>query len=158
MVALWLVCAACLAWIFWPLSDWIRYPLVYEGDGLWNLFVIKTVLETGWYGSNDYLGAPFTANFLDFAKPESLYLLMFRMAGWVTGNAVLIHNLFYFLVFSWWPDQHCWCCAGLARAMGAGSRRRVAVCIPALSLDATRAFVLVQLFCGADCSMDGIAG
>lgn len=99
LIVLWLACAACLAWIFWPLSDWIRYPLVYEGDGLWNLFVIKTVLETGWYSGNDHLGAPFTANFLDFAKPESLYLLMYRVAGLFTSNAVLLHNLFYFVGF-----------------------------------------------------------
>lgn len=98
-VAAGLVCLLCLAWTFWPLSDWIRYPLVYDGDGLWNLFVIKTVLETGWYGGNVHLGAPFAATFLDFAKPESLYLLMFRLAGLVTNNAVLVHNLFYFLGF-----------------------------------------------------------
>jgi phosphoglycerol transferase len=99
LLALWLACAVCMAWTFWPLSDWIRVPLVYEGDGLWNLFVIKTVLETGWYGSNVHLGAPFTATFLDFAKPESLYLLMFHLAGWVTSNVMLIHNLFYFAGF-----------------------------------------------------------
>lgn len=99
LAVVWMVCAACLAWVFWPLSDWLRYPLVYEGDGLWNLFVVKTVLETGWYGSNSHLGAPYVATFLDFAKPESLYLLMFSVVGLVTVNAVLVHNLFYFLGF-----------------------------------------------------------
>lgn len=99
LAVVWAGCAIGLSWIFWPLGDWLRYPLVYEGDGLWNLFVIKTIFETGWYGSNDHLGAPFAATFLDFAKPESLYLLMFRLAGLVTDNVVLVHNLFYFLGF-----------------------------------------------------------
>ena len=99
LAVVWLVCAAYLMWVFWPLGWWLHYPLVYNGDGLWNLFVIKTVLETGWYGSNSHLGAPFSATFLDFSKPESLYLLMFRLAASVTDNVALIHNLFYFSGF-----------------------------------------------------------
>ena len=99
IAVVWAACATCLSWIFWPLGNWLRYPLVYEGDALWNLFVVKTVFETGWYRSNDHLGAPFSATFLDFAKPESLYLMMFRLAGLVTSNVMLVHNLFYFLGF-----------------------------------------------------------
>jgi len=93
------ICTAVLAWLYWPLTDWLTLPLTYTGDGLWNLFVIKTVLQTGWYASNPQLGAPFGANFLDFAKPEVLHLAFYRVAGLFTQNIALIHNLFFGLGF-----------------------------------------------------------
>jgi hypothetical protein len=99
LLVVWIACLVVLGWVFWPIGYLLNYPIVYNGDGLWNLFVIKTVLETGWYGDNPYLGAPSSAIFLDFPKPEVLYLLIFRLAGLATDNVALIHNLFYFLGF-----------------------------------------------------------
>lgn len=93
------ICTAVLAWLYWPLTDWLTLPLTYTGDGLWSLFVIKTVLQTGWYASNPQLGTPFEANFLDFAKPEVLHLAFYRFAGLFTQNIALIHNLFFGLGF-----------------------------------------------------------
>ncbi|MGS5088777.1 hypothetical protein ACVC7V_20035 [Hydrogenophaga sp. A37] len=93
------MCTAVLAWLYRPLTDWLTLPLTYTGDGLWSLFVIKTVLQTGWYASNPQLGAPFEANFLDFAKPEVLHLAFYRFAGLFTQNIALIHNLFFGLGF-----------------------------------------------------------
>ena len=93
------ICTAVLAWLYRPLTDWLTLPLTYTGDGMWSLFVIKTVLQTGWYTSNPQLGAPFGANFLDFAKPEVLHLTFYRFAGLFTQNIALIHNLFFGLGF-----------------------------------------------------------
>lgn len=93
------LCTAVLLWLYWPVTDWLSLPLAYDGDGLWNLFVVKTVLQTGWYASNPQLGAPFGADFLDFAKPEVLHLAFFRLAGGFTQNIALVHNLFYALGF-----------------------------------------------------------
>lgn len=93
-----------LACVYWPLGDWIRYPLIYRDDGLWNLFVVKTVSETGWYGGNHLLGAPFGAVFYDFAKSESLFLLLIAVVGRCTANVAFVHNLFFafgFLVVGW---------------------------------------------------------
>jgi phosphoglycerol transferase len=94
-----LLSVVALARVYRPIGQWMRYPLVYSSDGLWNLFVIKTVVETGWYHSNAALGVPFGAEFLDFAKPETLFLLFFKVIGWFTGNIPLIHNAFFFLGF-----------------------------------------------------------
>lgn len=93
------LCTAVLLWLYWPVNDWRTLPLTYQGDGLWSLFVIKTVLQTGWYASNPQLGAPFGANFLDFAKPEVLHLAFIRFAGVFTQDIALVHNLFYALGF-----------------------------------------------------------
>lgn len=84
-----------LAVVYAPLEDWWRLPLIYSGDGLWSLFVIKTVVQTGWYGENPMLGAPFGANFLDFAKPELLHLGLIRLLGAFTSDPARIHNLFW---------------------------------------------------------------
>ena len=93
------LCTAAQLWLYWPVADWLSLPLTYEGDGLWSLFVIKTVLQTGWYASNPQLGAPFGAHFLDFAKPEVLHLAFIRLAGGFTQDIDLVHNLFYALGF-----------------------------------------------------------
>jgi phosphoglycerol transferase len=88
--------------VFRPLSDWAAYPLAYTNtdDGLFNLYVIKTVIETGWYGSNPALGAPFGSEPFDFAKPETLHLLFYKIASLFTANVPLIHNLFYLAGFA----------------------------------------------------------
>jgi phosphoglycerol transferase len=82
-----------------PPNGWLGVPFCYEGDCLWNLFLIKTVIETGWYYDNAHLGAPFTAAFLDFAKPETLHLLLIRAMGLLTDNIACIHNSFYLFGF-----------------------------------------------------------
>ena len=89
-------------WVtFAPLRDWAAYPLLYTNahDALFNLFVVKTIAETGWYGHDPALGAPFGATFLDFPKPETLFLLCYRAAGAITRNTSLVHNAFYFAGF-----------------------------------------------------------
>ncbi|MDQ7743551.1 hypothetical protein [Hydrogenophaga pseudoflava] len=94
------LCLSLLWWLYRPMGDWLRSPLYYEGDGLWNLFVVKTVIENGWYGANPMLGAPYGAQLLDFAKPELLFLAFHRLAGVFTHDVALIHNLFYLLGFA----------------------------------------------------------
>lgn len=78
---------------------WATAPFSYDGDALWNLFVIKTVAETGWYHGNPNLGAPFGATFLDFAKPEVLHLLLIRVMALFMDDIALIHNGFYLFGF-----------------------------------------------------------
>lgn len=98
-LSLGVLCLLILRAVYGPFAIWRVYPIEYRSDVLWNLFVVKTVMETGWYYQNPALGAPFGATFLDFAKPETLYLLFFSAAGLVTQNAVAVHNVFYFLGF-----------------------------------------------------------
>jgi phosphoglycerol transferase len=96
-----LLCLAGMWLSFAPLHDWIRYPLSYtsRGDALANLWVIKTVVETGWANGSPALGAPFGATFLDFPRSEVLFLLFYRAASMVTTDVALIHNVFYLAGF-----------------------------------------------------------
>jgi len=94
--------SAAGVWLaFRPMRPWLHYPLAYTNlpDSIFNLWVVKTVLETGWFVWNPSLGAPFGASVLDFARPEALFLLMLRGAGVFTSNVVLVQNLFYFAGF-----------------------------------------------------------
>jgi phosphoglycerol transferase len=94
--------SAAGVWVaFGPMKPWLRYPLAYTNlpDSIFNLWVVKTVLETGWFGWNPWLGAPFGASALDFARPEVLFLLLLRGAGLFTSNVVLVQNVFYFAGF-----------------------------------------------------------
>jgi phosphoglycerol transferase len=92
-----LACLLSLELAFGPLEHWLRYPIAYRdsGDSLWNLYVVKTHLEAGWWGDNTLLGAPFGASFLDFPRPELLYLAAYSLGGLLTSNIIVIHNLFY---------------------------------------------------------------
>jgi phosphoglycerol transferase len=94
----------CLAgpWLaFGPMHDWARYPLsyTYRGDALANLWVIKTVMETGSPYASPALGAPFGASFFDFPRSEVFFLLFYRTAGLITSNVALTHNVFYLAGF-----------------------------------------------------------
>jgi phosphoglycerol transferase len=93
--------------VFRPVQDWVRYPLSYTDrqDALANLWVIKTVVETGSPYANPALGAPFGAVSFDFPRSEVLFLLFYRAAGLATDNVALIHNVFYLAGFPLvaWP-------------------------------------------------------
>ncbi len=95
------LCLAGPAVVFGPMHDWARYPLAYthRADALANLWVIKTVVETGSPYESRALGAPFGATFFDFPRSEILFLLFYRAAGLVTANIALIHNVFYIAGF-----------------------------------------------------------
>jgi phosphoglycerol transferase len=95
------LCLAGPAAVFGPMHEWARYPLAYTqgGDALANLWVIKTVVETGSPYESHALGAPFGATFFDFPRSEILFLLFYRAAGLVTANIALIHNVFYLAGF-----------------------------------------------------------
>ena len=96
-----LLCLAGAWVVFGPMHDWVRYPLSYtdQRDALANLWVIKTVMETGSAYGSPALGAPFGALFFDFPRPEVLFLLFYRAAGRITDNVSLVHNLFYLAGF-----------------------------------------------------------
>jgi phosphoglycerol transferase len=76
---------------------WVRYPIVYTNgrDALWNLFLIKTVLDTGWAAANPFVGAPFGSTLYDFPRTEAIFLVAYRAGGFFTSNVPLLHNAFY---------------------------------------------------------------
>ncbi len=78
--------------------DW-TVPVVYDGDGLMTILVIKRITEGAWYFFNDIQGAPFGAIFLDFPSSDLFSLLFLKVVGELTQNPFSTFNIFVLLSF-----------------------------------------------------------
>ena len=75
-------------------------PFTYSGDGLFNLMVIKGLLEHGGYQENPNLGAPFGQDLYDFAlATERLNLWFIEGLGFLSSNPATVMNIFFLLTF-----------------------------------------------------------
>src|SRR5438046_3177368 len=69
----------------------------YAGDTFFCSLMIKTVLDTGWYLFNPYLGAPLSYSLADYPMSDSASFLIIKFIGLFTQQYEVILNLFYFL-------------------------------------------------------------
>ena len=78
------VVVLCVAIAATSIGAWhdLRTPFLYTGDATYYQFVIKTILDHGWYTQNPDLGAPFGATMYDFPIPEPTHLAVIRLLGW----------------------------------------------------------------------------
>ncbi len=78
-----------------------RVPRVYTADGLSSAAWVQGIIETGWVNSNPRLGAPFGQAHYDYPLGgDNLHFLMMRALSLVTGDWVLIVNLFFLATFA----------------------------------------------------------
>lgn len=91
----------------------LHSPLVDFGDSTYYQFLIKTIVEHGWYTHNPDVGAPFGATMYDFPIPEPTHLLLIRLLGLISKDPVFLYNLFYLVSFgttglaAWWALRNC---------------------------------------------------
>jgi phosphoglycerol transferase len=71
------------------------------GDSLFNLVMIKNMLQHGWDLTNPSLGAPFGQELYDYPalSGDSLYMLMLKVLGIFFANPATVVNVFYLLGF-----------------------------------------------------------
>jgi phosphoglycerol transferase len=83
-------------------SPAIGAPISYADDELYNLALVKNVLETGRWSENPRLGAPGGQVHLDFPTPGLAWvsLLLIRGLGLFTANPFLAANLFTIATFA----------------------------------------------------------
>lgn len=74
-------------------------PFAYNGDIMWNLASIKTIVEKGWYLTNNSLGAPFSYNTVDYPVSELLHFFIIKFLAFFIHDASLILNIFYVFTF-----------------------------------------------------------
>jgi hypothetical protein len=93
--------AALLVWVFDLEHCDLRVPLydAYGGDALPSLVWFKTMQETGWVHVNGRLGAPGMMDLYDFPAPRLFLDLLIKVLLALCGDAVLAHNLLFFLGF-----------------------------------------------------------
>jgi phosphoglycerol transferase len=78
----------------------IHLPLVYTEDGLSSLTIVKSIVDTGWYLTNPYIGFPGGYNFNDYPMTDGVHMiLIWLLAHLVSHNYVVVANSFYLLSF-----------------------------------------------------------
>ena len=95
-----LTCAAGAALYLRVIPDHLRTPLSYEGDGLMIAVIIKSIVEGGWYLSNDRLGMPGGLRLHDFPGADNLSCAFFKFFALFTADPFLIATLFFLLTFA----------------------------------------------------------
>ncbi len=86
----------------WALQLWqadLFVPFDYEGDGLLNIMIVKTIIEKGWYLQTDALGAPAGMMLYDYPAGDNLVCAMIKGMSLFTSDPVLLTNLFFLLTF-----------------------------------------------------------
>lgn len=76
----------------------IGIPFRYDGDAVFNLMTIKTLIDNHWFLINPYIGAPFGMEAYDFPFDETITLLILKAIASLS-NHFFAHNLFYILTF-----------------------------------------------------------
>lgn len=100
-------CAAALATVIgiWVLQVWnttLSVPILNDTrDELFNLIMIKDVIQHGWDFTNPNLGAPFGQELYDFPalNGDSFFMLIVKALGTFSGNPAVVLNIFYLLGF-----------------------------------------------------------
>ncbi|MGX7004354.1 DUF7024 domain-containing protein [Caballeronia sp. KNU42] len=77
----------------------LRVPLIYSGDGLLILVMIKRVMEGSWLFHSTLMGAPFGSYLYDYPIPDSGSLFALKLLGRMSGSAAAALNLYYLLGF-----------------------------------------------------------
>ncbi len=77
----------------------LRVPFNYAGDAVASAMYFKTTLETGWFETQDRMGAPYGQKMFDFPFTDDLHPFMIKIFGLFTHNWVIVFNLYYLLGF-----------------------------------------------------------
>jgi phosphoglycerol transferase len=74
-------------------------PLIYGGDGLLILVMIKRVMEGSWLFHSTMMGAPFGSYLYDYPIPDSGSLFVLKWLGRASGSPEIALNLYYLIGF-----------------------------------------------------------
>jgi phosphoglycerol transferase len=77
----------------------LTYPISYEEDSIFYSMAIKSIITTGWYLTNSFIGAPEGYSLYDFPMPDGLSFFLIKAISYFTTNWALIQNLFFLLTF-----------------------------------------------------------
>ncbi|WP_068779042.1 hypothetical protein [Paenibacillus sp. GM2] len=74
-------------------------PLSYSGDSLLTGLMIKSIIDSGWYLTNNLVGAPFGLEFFDFTMFDNFFLLIIKVFSLFTSQYALVYNVYFLLTF-----------------------------------------------------------
>jgi hypothetical protein len=77
----------------------LQTPLDYQGDTIFAMATIKTMIEQGWYWVNPRLGAPFGMYLYDFPNADFFNFLIVKVISLFFPDSVVVMNVFFLLTF-----------------------------------------------------------
>lgn len=98
-----------VGWLFLGLSPRCLFvPQSYEGDALWSLQMIKSLIRGDWNPfeiiKSTSLGFPFGLNLGDYPIPDVLHFVWLKGLSFFSSDPVVIYNLYFllsYLLISW---------------------------------------------------------
>lgn len=75
-------------------------PILYQGDPILILSMIKRVMEGHWVYSTWLMGTPFGSATYDYPIPDTGSLIALKVFGLATGSAIAAYNIYYFVGFA----------------------------------------------------------
>ncbi len=82
----------------WRLSA--ELPFYYSWDSIFESTWIKSIIDTGWFMNNPYIGAPNGYNLADFPlSTNRLFFLIIKLLSYLTHSYAKIFNVFFILPF-----------------------------------------------------------
>lgn len=77
----------------------LSIPFFYSWDSVFTSTWIKSVIDTGWFITNPYIGAPNGYNLVDFPMAENAHFIVIKLLSYFSHNYALVMNVFYILTF-----------------------------------------------------------
>ncbi len=96
------LCILTIAIAFWVLCAKgfsLYVPFVYANDGLFSGEAIKSIIDTGWFLHNPYLGAPGIFSQAEYPVSDQASFLIIKLIALFTQDYALIINIFYLLTY-----------------------------------------------------------
>ena len=96
-IATLLIAIAAGLWVYGGAEAFdVSHPVPYRGDGLSHAFIVKTIIDVGWYPvDTPFVGAPFGASLYDYPYSDGLNFLIIRLLGLGSSNWIVVSGLFY---------------------------------------------------------------
>ena len=92
----------CLIFQMWKV-DLTLPTFNYNNDGLFSIFIIKNIINTGYYACSDKIGVPhLTEQFCLYDFPmqsDMFHMMIVKFIALFTGNPFLVANIFFIMTF-----------------------------------------------------------
>ncbi len=94
-----LLAICSLGWACWNSAFSFSFPWSYTGDGWWVSLLFKSIIDSGSFLTNPYLGFPDGYQLYDFPIDEGANFAVVAIESLFTKNYVSVLNGFYLLTF-----------------------------------------------------------
>ena len=96
LLVLVMLTAAALWFFVSPRLFDLHEPIIYESDGLSHGFLVKTLIDVGWYPVHTpWVGAPFGSDLFDYPISDGLNFILIRLLAIFSSDWVVVAKSFY---------------------------------------------------------------